>query len=460
MKHLFLTTALVATFGLSACGVTDMFDAKEEKKLEGERLSLYDFEKTLRSDPNTQFGLDGNEEQTLITLPEALQGESDEAISLDAPWENKFWPQVGGYPNHTMKHVAFNENEPRRMWSTSIGHGSSTNSPLTSAPVVADGKIFTLDTRSTVQATDAQTGKELWTANILKSGEDESVIGGGIAFSGNRVFVTNGFNEIVALNPDNGSILWRTVTKGPIRGAPSAVPGRVFVITMSNKTLALDARNGEILWRHSGLAGDASVLGASTPAIDKNAVVTAYSSGEIYALRIENGQELWGENLAPVARAAGRMQMSDIRALPVIDGGTVYATSHSNRMSAIDMRTGLAKWNAAIGSSSTPWVSGNRVYMIGLQGALISLDKETGKVIWQVALPQYDGDDAITWQGPVLAGNRLMAFASTGDVHEFNPTDGSLIREWDNGDEINLPPAIAGGVMYMVDTDGTLKAFK
>ena len=422
MKKIILTLSTLSL--LTACS---LFEDPAEKKLEGMRLSLYDFEKTLRSDPNTQFGLDGSEEQTLITLPEALAGGVDNGISLDAPWENKFWPQVGGYPNHTMKHVAFNSDKPRKLWSASIGYGATKTSPMTAAPVVADGKVFTLDTRSNVQATNAQNGKVIWSQNILKSGEDESVISGGVAFSGNRVFVTNGFNEVVALNPENGSVLWRTTTKSPIRGAPSAVPGRIFVITMDNKTLALDSAKGNILWSHSGLSTDTQTLGASTPAIDKNSVITAYSSGEVYALRIENGQELWSENLAPVARAAGRMQMSDIRALPIVDAGTVYATSHSNRMAAIDMRSGLARWNAAIGSTSTPWVSGNRLYIMSLQSTLISLNRTNGKVLWQSALPRYedveDREGAITWNGPILAGNRLMAFASTGEVRDFNPAD-------------------------------------
>jgi outer membrane protein assembly factor BamB len=464
MRNYALGLSFIALLTLSACGTIDnMFSGGEENKLEGERLSLYDFEKTLRPDGSVQFGMD-SDEQALITLPDTLKGGIDETISLNAPWENKFWPQVGGYPNHTMKHVAFNEGEPRRIWSTSIGRGSSTNTPLTSAPVIAEGMVFTLDTRSNVQATDSATGKKLWSQNILKAGEDESVLGGGIAFSGGQLFATNGFNEIVSLNPQTGKILWRTETKSPIRGAPAAVPGRLFVITMDNKTLALNASDGQILWQHSGLSGDTSLLGATTPAIDRNAVITAYSSGEIYALRIENGQELWVDNLAPIARSAGRMQLSDIRALPVVDDGMVIATSHANRISANDIRTGLPQWNAAIGSSSTPWVSGNRIYIIGLQGALISLDKASGEVIWQTALPRFedadDREDPITWQGPLLAGNRLMAFASTGEVYDINPVDGSIIRTWDVGQDMRLPPAVAGGVLYVVDDGGTLRAFR
>lgn len=464
-KRIVLLTA-VSMLALAGCGSLDWFSDPKQKPLEGERLSLYDFEKTLRSDPNTQFGLDGSEEQTLITLAdvETTTGQDDTMV-LAEPWDNNFWPQVGGYPNHTMKHVAFTDQQPSRLWSRSIGSSSSNRAPLTAAPIVALGKVFTLDTDSRVQATDAKTGAVLWAQNVRKSGEDESVIGGGLAYSAGRVFVTNGFNEIVALNPENGAVLWRTLTKSPIRGAPAAVPGRVFVITMDNKTLAFNSENGSMLWQHAGLVGDTSMLGASTPAIDNTAVITAYSSGEIYALRVENGQELWGENLAPIARAAGRMQMADIRALPVIESQIVYATSHANRTAAIDLRTGMPFWNAAVGSSSTPWVSGNRLYMVGLQGHLVSMDRTNGKVLWQSRpLSAYEDDpkDAVrlTWQGPILAGNRLMVFASDGRVFDFDPVDGSLIHDWSIGGSMRLSPAIANETLYVVDENGTLSAWK
>lgn len=456
--------SLVSALALSACGGGGLFGDKAEKPLEGERMSVYDFEKTLRSDPNIQFGLDGSEEQNLANVADLGVGGVDSDLMISEAWVNSFWPQVGGYPNHSMKNIAFNPGQPKRMWSSSIGDGGSINTPLTASPVIADGKVFTLDTDSNVVATDANTGKRVWRMNVRKAGEDESVIGGGVAYSSNMIFVTNGFDELVALNAKNGGVVWRAPTRSPIRGAPSVVPGRVFVVTMDNRTLAFDTTSGQQVWSHSGLNNDAGVLGASSPAIDKNALITAYSSGEIYALRLENGQELWSENLAPVARVAGQMQLADIRALPVADGGTVYATSHSNRVSAIDIRTGLPQWSAAIGSTSTPWVSGNRLFIIGLDNSMLSMDRATGQIVWRSQLARYedeeDREDPITWQGPMMVEGRLMIFGSNGEVQDINPEDGSVIRAWDATSDLTLSPAIANGTLYMVDNKGTLSAWR
>lgn len=459
------TISIFALIGLTACSTaTNWFGESEAPPLEGERVSLYDFEKSLQRGTNTQFGMDGLGEQTLVTLPATLTGGVDGDLRLESPWQNKFWPQTGGYPNHAMKNVALSQNALAKFWSTSIGSGAKKNIPLTAAPIVADGKVFTLDTRSTVQAVNAADGKVLWSQKVIKKGEDESVIGGGLAFSGGKVFVTNGFNEVVALNPENGSVLWRTNIEGPARAAPAAVPGRVFVVTMDNKTVALDAATGKQLWRHSGLNESAGVLGAATPAVTRDSVISAYTSGEVYALRIENGQELWGDNLAPLARTTGRMSLSDIRALPVVYENYVYAISYANRMAAIDMRTGRADWQANIGSITTPWVSGNRIFVISTENTLISLNRETGEMIWQKPLPHYedpeDREGVIVWQGPILAGNRLLAFSSHGLAQEFDPVSGEVKREWNLDGDMTLAPAVADGTLYTVNSNGRLTAWR
>jgi outer membrane protein assembly factor BamB len=156
--------------------------------------------------------------------------------------------------------------------------------------------------------------------------------------------------------------------------------------------------------------------------------------------------------------------MNDIRALPIADNGVIYATSLSNRISAIDARTGESLWQAAIGSATTPWVSGNRIFMIETQNTLVSLNKETGDVIWQTPMPQFedpeDRDDPVSWQGPILAGDRLLAFGSHGVVREYNPTNGEILREWNARGDVRLPVAIAAQTLYIVDEDGTLSAWQ
>jgi len=458
MKKIIPTLAL--SIALSACGTLDYFSDKPDNKIEGDRLSINDFEKSLQSGSSTKFGMDKGESDTNTITLSNIAGGTDTAITLDAPWTNKFWPQIGGYPNHAMKHIAFNNREPKSIWSESIGAGGTKRMPLTSAPIMADGTIFTLNNDAEIVAFDANNGDELWDHDIIKTGEDEVVIGGGLAFSGGQLFATNGFNEVIALNPKNGNILWRTDTKAPIRAAPSAMPGRVIISTMNNETIALNSKTGERLWSHRGLSSEAGLLGSSTPALTRDAVITAYSSGEIYALQIDTGLELWSVNLSPLTRISGQSSITDIRALPVVEKGIVYAASSKNRMHAIDIRTGQTTWQTALGTNTTPWISGNRLFVIDARGTLVSIDKDSGNGLWQTDLDQFDDDDRIQWTGPILANNRLIVIGSHGEAHDYNPQDGSFIRSWDIDKNVMLAPALANETLYLLSDSGRLRAYR
>lgn len=382
-------------------------------------------------------------------------------------WPNEFWPQAGGYGKHSMQHVAFRETGlPERIWDESIGRGASKDLPLTASPIVVDGIVFTMDSRATIRATEAESGDELWDMNAGKDNED-AVIGGGLAFSGGQLFATNGFNEVMAIDPYTGQINWRAEISGPARAAPSAVmgtPGKVFATTLDNSLIALNATNGDVLWTHRGLKSNASLLGSASPAVSRDIVVPAYSSGEIYALNPENGGVAWTNNLANAQRQDNRIGLTDIRALPVIDKGMIIGMSFANKLVAIDERSGERVWEQPIGGSQTPWVSGNRIFVLDNNMRLYGLERETGDVVWVTNLPAYEnmkretGD--MNWYGPIFAGHRLMLFADNGDAVIVNPVDGKVLQNWETGIEVTQPPVIAAGRLYLLDRDGTLAAFQ
>lgn len=442
-KSLVLLT-FASALAISGCSV---FKEKDAPPLEGQRISLFEMDQTAGA---TAAG-------------SAING-PDESISLPAPWVNEFWPEAGGYANHAMQQVALNAGELKKVWSSSIGSGSSKNLPLSTQPIVAGGRVFTMDTEARVRAFDAATGKSIWTVKAMPKGEDDPVIGGGVAFSGGRVFVTAGFNEVLALNPADGAELWRVKVDGTVRSAPSAMPDRVYVVTVDNQTITLDAADGKKLWTHQGLTETTGLLGAASPAANRSTVLPAYSSGEIYALQAETGAVLWSDTIAPIARGGMGNAFSDIRGLPVIDQGVVVAISYAGRMAAIDERTGERRWETNIGGSQTPVFAGNRVFVITSNAQIVSVDAGTGAKLWSTQLPQYedpkDLEGTIVWYGPILAGGRLLAFSSNGLGRDIDPKTGAVAREWKTGQNVIAPPIVANETLYLLSAGGTLTAWK
>lgn len=434
----FLSTSLCAIILLAAC-------SSDEKKppLQGERKSVLELRDTLRITENAN--------ETPIELPPV--------------WKNGFWPQAGGYPNHVLEHVSLNPDALTRRWRTDIGQGSEDNLPLTAQPITADGKIFTLDTDSRLVAHDISNGRQIWRTEIAKiDEEDDEVIGGGISSDNGVVYVTNGYNEALAVSQDNGEILWRTALDAPARAAPTIMDGRVFVTTLNSTLYALTAADGSILWDYTTIGESAGLLGAASPAATRNIVVPAFSSGEIFALRVENGSIAWSDNLFGVRRAGGINALSDIKAQPIIHEGTIYAISFGGRMVAINERTGERVWSKDVSGSQTPWLSGDILYVFSSDNQLIAMNKNDGSARWVKQLHRYTNPEkrkgSITWTGPVLAGGRLILASSDGRMLEVNPQNGDYIRETDIGESIMIPPLVAGDVLYLLSENGNLLAYQ
>ena len=222
----------------------------------------------------------------------------------------------------------------------------------------------------------------------------------------------------------------------------------------------MDSGDGRVLWEHSGVSDNASLVGAASPAANQDIVVPVFSSGEIMALRIENGSVAWTDNLSNIRGLGGLSTITDIKALPVIDKGLILAISFSGRFVAIDERTGTRVWQREISGSQTPWMAGNHIFVLSSENQLIAMGRETGSIRWITELPRFEDEDPLVFTGPVLAGGRLILAGTDGRIIEVAPETGDILRQWDAGNTITIPPIIAGETLYLLERDGTLSAYR
>jgi len=388
----------------------------------------------------------------------------DQKPQLSEPLANKNWPQVG----YDTAHVLPNANvasHPQEVWRSYTGGSSESDFKLLARPVVSDGHVFTMGADGLVRAFDTKYGDKLWEFDTTPEDSDEGAIGGGVGVEGDTVYATTGFGEVVALGVSDGHLKWRHKLINPLRAAPTIADGRVYVVSIDNELQALDANTGEPLWHHNGIAESATLLGASNPAVVGDSVIIAYSSGEIFNLRAENGRASWNYALTMPAQVGALPAIADIRGLPVIDRGRVYAVSHSGRMAAIDQRTGDRAWEADIGGIDTPVVSGDTVFVLSSDNHVIALTRESGRVIWTHELQRYEDpddhdSDPVLWTGPVLAGNRLWLSNSLKQLVAFSPDDGHqsdvIELTWPSA----IPPVVADGTFYILTDGGYLEALR
>jgi len=451
------------------------------------------FDKTEEQKKAEQGDVAGQDDRiSLLSLDDQLQVSAEvtpDSIILPPTYTNTEWSQVGGNLSHAMQHPAAS-GPLNKLWSKDVGSGSSRKGRVLASPIVADGQIFIMDGDNRVSAFDAYTGNRNWSYQVEvtlkgktrqgkrrfmerisnplspsdKGGKDKESVGGGIAVSGVQLIVTSGLGVVEALDIRNGGLIWRKRTLSPLHSAPTVADGRVFAVTDDNELMAFDASSGEVLWTYQGIVESARMLTAPSPAVIEDVVIAPFASGELVALRVQNGGVLWQDALSSSGRLTPLSSLNDIAAGPVIADGYVIAAAQSGVMNAMDFRTGQRIWTQPAGSLGFPWIAGDFVYTVTTEGEVACISKLDGSVLWIKQLQSFKNakkrKKRIAWTGPVLAGDKLLTLSSRGDAVELNPYTGEIIREYSVGAPVFIPPIIANEVVYILNDEAKLIALR
>ena len=129
-------------------------------------------------------------------------------VTLPAAVSNADWPQPGGGPAHQMGRLACSDGMAR-AWSADIGEGGGYRQKITAQPVVAGGRIFTMDSDAVVSAFDAAAGGRAWRTDTQADDDRSTNVGGGIAADGDTLYAATGRSDLLALEAATGNIRWR-----------------------------------------------------------------------------------------------------------------------------------------------------------------------------------------------------------------------------------------------------------
>ena len=464
-QRLCLTALLAASLMLAGCdtlgGIGDTvggwFTTAKKSTLKGERISLISLDEDLRPDPSI----------------------ANVRVVLPAPYRNTEWPQPGGYASNAMYHLEAG-GPLRQVWSADAGKGSDSSSRLTAQPVIGGGRVYVLDSEAHIYVFDLS-GNPVWNKRLApKNGTDAptlwgllgkpntvdpaSGMGGGIAYDGGKIFITSGFGVVLAMDAATGREIWRHDIGIPIINAPVVNGGRLFVATHDNHFFALAEADGHSLWDHRGITESAGILASTSAAVAGEFVLSPYTSGEIFALRVQNGQPAWSDVLSHSGQVTSLSELDSIAGRPVIDRGQVYAISHSGVMAAWNLASGERLWTRDVGGTQMPWAAGDYVYVVTSDGQLLCLTRKEGKVRWLHQLPQYKDEDAkrnpVYWAGPVLVSDKLIMVSSDGYAEAVSPYTGQLLGRVELPGGAFVAPSVADGVLYIYTDNAELVALR
>ena len=386
-------------------------------------------------------------------------------LALPAPVVNASWTHVGGNARHQISHPALGRTLAP-VWSVSIGQGNDRKHRITAEPVVENGRIFVMDSRARLSAVSTS-GQPLWSVDLTPaSDKSDEGSGGGIAAAGNRVFATNGFGQLTALDAASGDVRWRHDFDAGVAAPPTVSDGVVYVVTSNATGWALLADNGRVLWQVFGALANRSSTGAPAPVMAGPLVVFPFSSGQMVSAVAGTGSQAWAASVAGQRPGRAASVLTDLTGGPVFADNRVYAGSYAGRAAAFDATTGRPIWQAEEGAAGPLWVAGGSLFFVSDRNQLIRLDAATGETIWVQNLPNFTRErirrrkSVFVHYGPLLAGGRLILTSDDGQLRQFDPVTGGLVSMTELPDGATSNPVAAGRTLYVVTEDGRLHALR
>ncbi|WP_348540011.1 PQQ-binding-like beta-propeller repeat protein [Shimia sp. R11_0] len=404
------------------------------------------------------------EREDLFEQAEKTENQSP-ALRLSSQSHNAAWTHRIGTQKYRVANAALSQ-RPTLAWSTSIGQAESRKNRITADPVMADGKIFTVDALATVSAINTA-GETLWSKDLTPSRDKAGQAStGGLAYGNGTLFVTTGYGSLRALDPASGADLWEQEFQAVGSGSPTVYGDLVYAVSGDATGWALEAKTGRVAWQLISIPTVQNIQSPAAPAVTDRYAIFPYGSGEIQAAFRQGGVARWTASLSETLPGRSINTIGDISSDPVVAGNTIYVGNHSGRLAALDIETGARKWTADYGALSPVFPAGGSLFLVSERNELLRLNASTGERIWGQQLPQFVSNkprkqsEMHAHYGPVVAGGQLVVASSDELIRFYDPQSGALTYtvELPHGAATN--PIVAGGVLYVVNRKGELYAFR
>ncbi|MGH8251363.1 MAG: outer membrane protein assembly factor BamB [Steroidobacteraceae bacterium] len=198
------------------------------------------------------------------------------------------------------------------------------------------------------------------------------------------------------------------------------------------------------VWSASTKGGDDVLRLALRPAADAGRVYVAGHGGDVQAIELESGREIW----------SARTEL-ELSAGPAVGAGLVVLGTSEGGIVALESDTGAQRWLTSVGGEvlAAPVITGELVIVRTVDGRLRALRADNGREVWNYEQPV----PRLTLRGngaPVVSGDMVLAGFDNGKVVALALGSGELL--W------NTTVAPSHGrteIERLVDIDSPVRVF-
>ena len=334
----------------------------------------------------------------------------------------------------------------RTLWQVSTG-SSAGKDYVRINPYIDENTVIVAGGRS-VSAWNKNNGAKLWQVGL-----DEE-LSGGVSGTGSLILVGSNNGGAFALDRQSGKVVWKQRLTSEVVAISPPANGIAAFRTSDGRLSGLNLQSGEVLWQQVRQGSPLSLRGASTPVTVGGMVIAGFDSGVVTAFDMQSGRALWEATLS-VPRGQGDLDsVTDVDGKMKAVGEALFAASYNGLIMGINMRDGKPAWSAPYSSYSGLDADANGVYTTSISGLFWKLDPQTGKPVWKM-----DDLERRQLTAPTIVGNYVVVGDYKGVLHWINTSTGLLAARV-QGDPAGytVAPVLDGNVIYTLGRSGVLSA--
>ena len=358
-----------------------------------------------------------------------------------------------------------------KSWQVNTNQMIDDKNPYLPDPIYLSQNLFLLNNYGILYKIEANNGKIIWKKSIFKNLENTIIgtpaLSGKLSNDGKvTIYAHNGYDEIRAINGDNGELILKKKHYLPIRGGITSYKNSILISDFDGNILSINNENGTTNWSEFLGSDYNSVYTSARPIVAQNKIIVPGTGGAFFILSGDKGQVLWNENISSNKQLPKIFHSVDIIANPIYYEGVIYIVSQSGFTAAFDIDTSEELWNIPVGGIETPTLSGETIFVNGNMGLLAAIDISSGKLRWKKKYPSYVNENSLfsdkkvaIYKGPTLAGSKILLSNLEGKIIIIDANNGNEINSLDI-DELALAPIPVDKKIFFLTKKGKLLAYK